>query len=75
MLPLQPIAAAVPTFAVASVYCFWHLYAAALRAAHKRKERRLRERVTYMLWVMANDKEDFVESEESAACSLGTSTK
>ena len=29
MLPLQPIAAALPTLAVATVYCFWHAYEAA----------------------------------------------
>ena len=53
MLPLQPVLAALPTLAVATVYCFWHLYEAAL----KKKERRLRERVTWMLWVMAQEEE------------------
>ena len=50
MSPIQPILTALPTIAVATVYCFWHVYALAL----KQRERRLRARVSYMLWVMAN---------------------
>jgi hypothetical protein len=50
MSTLQPIATALPTLAVAAVYCFWNVYFCLL----KKRERRLRERVTYMLWEMAN---------------------
>lgn len=51
MSPIQPILTALPTLAVATVYCFWQLYAAAF---HQR-QRRLRNRVAFMLWVMANE--------------------
>jgi hypothetical protein len=50
MGPLQPIVTALPTLAVATVYCFWNVY----YAVQKKRERRLRERVTFMLWEMAN---------------------
>ena len=50
MSALQPIATALPTLAVAAVYCFWNVYL----SLHKQRNRRLRERVTYMLWEMAN---------------------
>jgi len=50
MGPFQPIVTALPTLAVAAVYCFWNVYL----CLHKQRERRLRERVTYMLWEMAN---------------------
>jgi hypothetical protein len=50
MLPIQPILTALPTVAVATVYCFWNLY-----LTRKLRERKLRERVTYMLWVMATE--------------------
>lgn len=53
MLPLQPVIAALPTLAIATVYCFWQIY----EVARKQKERRLRERVTWMLWVMAQEEE------------------
>jgi len=53
MSPVQPILTALPTLAVATVYCFWRLCTLALQ----QRERRLRERVTYMLWVMANEVE------------------
>jgi hypothetical protein len=50
MLSLQPFVATMPTLAVAAVYCVWNAY----EAFRRRKARTLRERVTYMLWVMAN---------------------
>jgi hypothetical protein len=36
------------------VYCVWDVYL----AARKQRERRLRERVCYMLWVMATGIDD-----------------
>jgi hypothetical protein len=54
MTPIQPILTALPTLAVATVYCFWHVYAMSL----KQREQRLRARVTYMLWVMAKGTDD-----------------
>ncbi|MCS6852112.1 MAG: hypothetical protein NZ700_13200 [Gemmataceae bacterium] len=53
-----PLAQAMPTLAVAVIYCIWHRASVYLRA---RRERVLRERVTYMLWVMANQIEDDIE--------------
>jgi len=50
---LQPVLSALPTLAIATVYCLWHARAQALQL----KQRLLRERVTWMLWVMANDVE------------------
>ena len=53
MAVLQPVLTALPTLAVAAVYCIWHAREQALQL----KRRRLRERVTWMLWVMANEVE------------------
>jgi hypothetical protein len=50
MSTLQPIFTALPTLAVATVYCFWNVYF----AIQKQRERRLRDRVAFMLWQMAN---------------------
>ena len=50
---MQPILTAIPTLAVATVYCFWQVYELAQRQQAFR-QRRLRERVTWMLWEMAN---------------------
>ena len=38
---------AISASTVALLYCTW-------RAHHQKREKRLRERVAYMLWVMAN---------------------
>jgi hypothetical protein len=38
------------TLAVVGIYCIWRVYV----QAQVRRQRTLRERVTYMLWVMAN---------------------
>ena len=57
MTQLQPILTALPTLAVATVYCFWRLY----EIAHEDRRKRLRDRVTWMLWVMANDVEYAIE--------------
>lgn len=56
MFPVPPvISSAVPTLAVAAIYCIW---SRAFYYLQLRRERLLRERVTYMLWVMANEIED-----------------
>jgi hypothetical protein len=51
---MVPIVASFPTLAVASLYCLWSVYRRSLRG----RERALRERVVYMLWVLATDWED-----------------
>jgi hypothetical protein len=40
----------IPTLAVSVTYCLWHAY----RMAYLRRDRRMRERVAYMLWTMAD---------------------
>ncbi len=54
MAPLQPIFAALPTLAVSMVYCFYRAYA----LIQKQRQKRLRERVAWMLWVMAEQVEE-----------------
>jgi hypothetical protein len=39
----------VPTLAVSAIYCVWYAY----QANKIRRDRVLRERVAYMLWVAA----------------------
>ena len=48
---MQALLISWPTLMVSAIYCFWYEY----RQARLRKEQRLRERVTYMLWVMATE--------------------
>jgi hypothetical protein len=48
---MQPMMSAVPAIAVSMIYCLWNY---ALRHRQQRA-RRLRERVAYMLWVMATE--------------------
>ena len=45
--------ATVPTLAVSIIFCLYDL----ARRACRQRQRRLRERVTYMLWVMAHQDE------------------
>jgi hypothetical protein len=45
--------ATVPTLAVSIIFCLYDL----ARRAGLQRQRRLRERVTYMLWVMAHQDE------------------
>ena len=40
----------VSTLAISVIYCLWQAYQ---RQERKRRQRQLRERVAYMLWVMA----------------------
>ena len=48
---MHVFAYSIPTLAVASIYCIWRSY----NELWFRKHVTLRERVTYMLWVMANE--------------------
>jgi hypothetical protein len=47
---VQVILPVVPTLVVSTIYCLWQAYE---RERLRQRERVLRERVTYMLWVMA----------------------
>jgi hypothetical protein len=47
---MQMIAFSYPTLAVSTIYCIWLAY----RRAVLQRERDLRERVAYMLWIIAN---------------------
>lgn len=40
----------MPTLAVSAIYCLWYHHA----QRERRRDARLRQRVAYMLWVMAN---------------------
>jgi hypothetical protein len=40
----------LPTLAVSAIYCVWYSY----QAERLRRDRVLRERVAYMLWVVAS---------------------
>jgi hypothetical protein len=46
---MQLFAITYPTLAVSAIYCIWQVYRRALAL----RERVLRERVAYMLWVLA----------------------
>jgi hypothetical protein len=51
---MQPLLATVPALSVSAIFCLYHAYCQfLLRSA--RRQRRLRERVAYMLWVMATE--------------------
>jgi hypothetical protein len=50
MVSMQAIISTVPTLAVSVIYCLWYAHLR-VRLAH---QHRLRERVAYMLWVMAH---------------------
>lgn len=47
---MQVLFCSVPTLAISTIYCLWHQQ----MLRQQRRQRRLRERLTYMLWVMAN---------------------
>jgi len=56
---MQPLLATVPALSVSAIFCLYHAYCQfLLRSAQRR--RRLRERVAYMLWVMATQDEPAV---------------
>jgi hypothetical protein len=52
-MPEVQLLYSVQTLAVATIYCIWRAY----REASERRQTDLRDRVTYMLWVMANEVE------------------
>jgi hypothetical protein len=43
-----------PTLAVSLIYCLWSVY----RLSGRRRHQQLRERVAFMLWVMAHEIEE-----------------
>jgi hypothetical protein len=47
---MQALVCTMPTLAISTIYCLWHLHQQRLW----QRRRQLHERVTYMLWVMAN---------------------
>lgn len=49
---MHSVLLSVPALAVSTIYCIWHTYALWLRL---QRAQVLRERVAYMLWVMANE--------------------
>jgi len=49
MFSVNPMIATLPTLAVTAIYYCWHV----LYLEKRRRDRVLRERVTYMLWTMA----------------------
>jgi hypothetical protein len=51
---MNPMLTALPTIVVTSIYYFYHV----CRREQLRRARVLRERVAYMLWVIAQDPED-----------------
>ena len=48
---MQPLLTSLPTLAVSVLYCVWNAY----RLAQLRQQRKLSERVAYMLWVIATE--------------------
>jgi hypothetical protein len=50
---MHPLLTALPTLTVSALYCAWNLY----RSTQFQRQRRLRERVAYMLWVLATEVE------------------
>lgn len=50
---MNPLLPSIPTLAVSCIYCLWWTYQQ--RAIVRRRV--LRERVAYMLWVMATELE------------------
>jgi hypothetical protein len=51
---MQPLIGTFHVLAVAVIFSLWQAY----RQVQLTRERRLRERVAYMLWVMANQVEE-----------------
>jgi hypothetical protein len=54
---MQPIWCNVAALAVALIFFIWRTH----QQVRLRRDRLLRERVAHMLWVMAEEAEDFVE--------------
>ena len=47
---MNPLVPSMATLAVSTIYCLWQAYC----QVQVRRQRQLRERVAYMLWVAAN---------------------
>jgi hypothetical protein len=47
---MQVVFSSLPTLAVSAIYCVWYAY----QKERLRRDRTLRERVAYMLWVAAD---------------------
>src|SRR5207248_6869261 len=47
VVSMQLLAFSYPTLAVSAIYCIWSAY----HRVHRQRQRLLRERVAYMLWV------------------------
>jgi hypothetical protein len=54
---MQPILASVPALAVSVIFCLYNAYRQVLRRWEQR-QRRLCARVSYLLWVAANQATD-----------------
>ena len=50
---MEPLITSAPVLAISALYCVWNAW----RVAQLRRERRLRERVAYLLWVLATEVE------------------
>jgi hypothetical protein len=50
---MHPLCGSVATLAVASIYCIWRAYFQRLLA----QKHHLHQRVAYMLWVMAGERD------------------
>ncbi len=48
---MQLLFTSLPTLTVSLLYCAWNAY----RGARRQRERKLRERVAYMLWIIATE--------------------
>jgi len=51
---MHPLVGSIATLAVSIIFYTWQLYS----QIRVQKQRTLRERVAFMLWVMANEDED-----------------
>jgi hypothetical protein len=51
---MNPLVGSIATLAVAVIFYIWQLY----NRIRMQKQRHLRKRVAYMLWVMANEDEE-----------------
>lgn len=64
---MQPLATCVAALAVSAIFCIWKNYHQHIMA----KQRRLRHRVAFMLWTMANGgSASHDDVEESSAVGL-----
>jgi len=67
---MDPFEASVPTLAISADYMIWNAY----RQTQIRREKQLRSRVAYLLWVAAHH-EDETEEESLPSVKKGKSRK